>query len=198
MAISMRLHENIMECAVCCLLSAVCIDINVTLRSMHYLNKINILYCTALLHSRKAYLDTVAFDVLFVQTDSGKQCSCNPIWMLAASEWTQIIRRNVQFYFLRKRLYQRQFISVHLAVCKSQNTLKIAMVMVMLPRYMMLVSLNAILSFVIWALYKSYHIFWMRFIMHIVRISYRPLWWAFMPLSTQHEMLILTGFNNVC
>ncbi len=119
----------------CCLLSAVCIDINVTLRSMHYLNKINILYCTALLHSRKAYLDTVAFDVLFVQTDSGKQCSCNPIWMLAAFEWTQIIRRNVQFHFLRKRFYQRQFISVHLAVCKSHNTLKIAMVMVMLPRY---------------------------------------------------------------
>lgn len=116
---------------------------------MHYFDKINILYCTALLHSREAYLNTVAVDVLFVQTDSGKQCLCNPIWTLAASEWTQIIRRNVQFHFLRKRFYLRQFISVHLAVCKSQNTLKIAMVMVMLPRYMMFISLNAILSFVI-------------------------------------------------
>lgn len=129
--------------------TAVCIDINVTLQSMHYLNKINILYSTALLHSRKAYLDTVAVDVLFEQTDSGKQCLCNPIWTLVASKWTQIISRNVQFHFLRKRFYQRQFISVHLAVCKSQNTLKIAMVMIMLPRYMMFVSLNAILSFVI-------------------------------------------------
>lgn len=110
---------------------------------MHYFDKINILHCTSLLHSREAYLDTVAVDVLFVQ------CLCNPIWTLAASEWTQIIRRNVQFHFLRKRFYLRQFISVHLAVCKSQNTLKIAMVMVMLPRYKMFFSLNAILSFVI-------------------------------------------------
>lgn len=139
----------------------------------------------------------MAVDALFVQTDSGKQCLCNPIWMLAASEWTQIIRRNVQFHFLRKRFYLRQFISVHLAVCKSQNTLKIAMVMVMLPRYMMLISLNAILSFVICALYKSYHIFRIKFIMHIVYISCRPLCRAFVPLSMHHEMLILTGFNNV-
>lgn len=137
------------------------------------------------------------FDVLFVQKDFGKQCLCNPIWTLAPSKWTQIIRRNVQFHFLRKRCYLRQLISVHLAVCKSQNTLEIAMVMVMLPRHMMFVSLNAILSFVIWALNKSCHIFLTRFIMRVVHFSCRPLWWAFMALSTQHEMLILTGFNNV-
>lgn len=88
-------------------------------------------------------------DVLFVQKDFGKKCLCNPIWMLAPCKWTQIIRRNVRFLFLRKRCYLRQFISVHLAVCKSQNTLEIAMVKVMLPRHMMFVSLNAILSFVI-------------------------------------------------
>jgi len=32
---------------------------------------------------------------------------------------------------------------------------------------------------------------------YYVYFSCRLLWWAFMPLSMQHEMLILTGFNNV-